>query len=367
MDKETIIKIKNILLIAIIISLLTGLFSFYVIKPIYQTYTTLMIGKPTKSDDGIDYSDVLLFKELVTTFVEIAKSKNVANDVIKNLKLDIDYEELKKKVNINIINETGIIKITVKDKIPAEAVNIAMEYSKVIKEHIYNILKVDNIQIIDIAEYPQKPIVPKPLLYMFISFVISIMLLTFLIIYFDSFLLTKDINDDEIMNLEPTSDSIKVNIYKNKNALIITTEDFSTNILNLIKRLSKLNRKILLIDFDFNNKKISRYFKLNNKKGLINIINENINFKMCLNNSGIKNVKIISLGIGELKNNDVDLNIILEKILLEYDIVFLISFKDKLNYKFIESSSINFPSTKNLEEIYEDIITNLFIEIPNEI
>jgi len=368
MGKEIIIKLKYIILTSVILSLLTGLISFYILKPEYQTYTTIMIGKPEKSEEGIDYSNVLLFKDLVTTYVEIAKSKIVANEVINNLNLDISYESLKDKTKITMIRETGIIKIVVNDKKPYKAVEIANEFPIVIKGHIESIMNIPNIEIIDEAEFPTKPIKPKPLLNMFISFILGIMISSFVLVYMDNFNFTKEKDEnykvpDKKNNEQKEKYLTIISIYKNKNTLIISSSTSCGRFLiEIVNNLSKLNRKILLIDSDLKNKTLSKYFKVEDEKGLINIINEKRNYKKVVRNSEIKNISLISLGCGsDFYFDNYNLRTLINNLSNEYDIIFIDSLPIgyiKLNQ--VYSDLIDLSCNESIRNLHERIIELMF-------
>ena len=89
----------------------SGLINYYILEPEYQTYTTLMIGRPKEYNQDIEYADLLLNKKLISTYKEIAKSRRVANEFMSNLGLGFSYDELDKKIDVTIVNDTNIIKI----------------------------------------------------------------------------------------------------------------------------------------------------------------------------------------------------------------------------------------------------------------
>ncbi|KPU27359.1 hypothetical protein TR13x_04560 [Caloranaerobacter sp. TR13] len=174
-----------IALITILSVVTSGIISYFVLEPEYQTFATLMVGKPKNSEDTIQYSDVLLNQKLVTTYGEIAKSRVVSKEVIKNLKLNLAPEELRKKINVTLVRDTEIIKIEVTDKDPELAAKIANELSNVFMKHVVKIMKIENVQVIDRAEVPINPVKPKPKLNMAIAGVLGIMISIFIIFFIE--------------------------------------------------------------------------------------------------------------------------------------------------------------------------------------
>lgn len=192
---------KRIRLIAIltILSVVTsGIVSFFILDKEYQTFTTLMVGKPRdyrSYNNQLDYNDILLNQKLVSTYGELVKTRAVADEVIRNLNLDISYEDFREKVNVNLVQDTEIIRLEVVDTNPALAAEIANETAQVFMESVKDIMKVENIQVIDEARVPDKPIKPRPMLNMAIAGVLGLMIgvfITFLLEFLDNTIKTPD-------------------------------------------------------------------------------------------------------------------------------------------------------------------------------
>lgn len=178
-----------IVMITVIAVATSGIISYFVLEPVYEVSTTLMVGKAQNSEQMIEYSDVLLSQKLVKTYGEIGKSRAVAKEVIKNLNLDLTPAQFKGKISVNAVGDTEIIMIKVQDVNLRVAVSIANNLTTVFKKNVIKIMKVDNVQIIDEAEIPKGPIKPKPVLNMVIAGFVGIMVglgITFLLEYLDN-------------------------------------------------------------------------------------------------------------------------------------------------------------------------------------
>lgn len=188
-------KIWIIVLLTIISILVSGIVSLYVLEPVYETFTTLIVSKPNELDTIIEYSDVLLSQKLVKTYGEIIKSRNISNQVKENLKLNITSEKFKKNVTVSPVKDTEIVQIKVTNKNPELARDIANELAEVFMKDIKRIMKVDNVQVIDSAEIPLKPIKPKYILNMIIAGFLGMIVglgIVFLIEYLDNTIKTPD-------------------------------------------------------------------------------------------------------------------------------------------------------------------------------
>ncbi|SCL85334.1 YveK family protein [Sporanaerobacter sp. PP17-6a] len=187
-----------ILLLTVMCIGASGIISFYVLKPEYQTFTTLMVGRPKdyqNTNQQLDYNEIMVNQQLVTTYGELVKSRVVADDVIRDLKLDIPFDEFKDKVNVNLVKDTEIIKIEVTDGDPELAAAIANKTAEVFMDKVKDIMNIENVQIIDRAQVTDKPVKPRPLLNMAIAGVLGLMagiFLAFILEYFDNTIKTQE-------------------------------------------------------------------------------------------------------------------------------------------------------------------------------
>ncbi|HYF83397.1 MAG TPA: Wzz/FepE/Etk N-terminal domain-containing protein [Clostridia bacterium] len=200
MDLETIdlreifdIIRKRLLLIGIIVlvSVITaGVLSYFVLDKQYEATTSLILGKPNdySSNPQLQYNDVLLYQKLVKTYGEIAKSRTVSEKVIDAMKLNITAEQLQAKITVTPVGDTELIRVKVVDNSPEMAANIANKLAEVFKSQVVQIMRVENVQVVDTAKIPDSPIKPRPTMNIAIAFMVALMGgvgLTFLMEYLD--------------------------------------------------------------------------------------------------------------------------------------------------------------------------------------
>lgn len=186
-----------IIILTILAVVVSGIVSYFVLEPEYQTFTTLMVGKPKDymSENKIEYNDLMLNQKLVSTYGEIVKSRLVTDEVIENLNLGVSFNTFRDKVSINLVKDTEIIKIQVTDTDPMVAALIANETAKVFMNRVKDIMKIENVQVIDIAQAPKAPISPRPTLNMAIAAVLGLMagvFIAFLIEFLDNSIKTPE-------------------------------------------------------------------------------------------------------------------------------------------------------------------------------
>lgn len=186
---------KFYIIITTLVALLLGIvYSQFIQTPLYQSYTTILLTKESDSS-SITATDITLNRNLVDTYREIIKSRNVASQVINNLHLDYSVDELNNKISVTNINDTEIIKITVTDENRVLAMDIANEISKVFNNEIVKLYNIQNIGIVDKAEIAAVPYNVSVLKQGLIAGVIGLVLgvgIVFIMFYFDTTVKSSD-------------------------------------------------------------------------------------------------------------------------------------------------------------------------------
>jgi capsular polysaccharide biosynthesis protein len=177
-------KRMGIIIILFILSILiSGFVSYYVLDEVYEASTTLMVGKPKDylENNKIEYNELLINQRLVSTYGELVKTRKVADRVVNNIDLPYSSSVLKDKLRVSLIKDTEIISITVSDGDPELAAIIANETAQVFMESVRDIMRVENVQVIDIAQAPSSPVKPRPAMNVAIAGILGIMLGVFII------------------------------------------------------------------------------------------------------------------------------------------------------------------------------------------
>lgn len=181
--------------------ILIGIVTIFFIDPVYQADTSLYVGKDIESQGAIAYNDLVLGDRLVSDYRELAKSRQITGIVIKDLDLEMTSAQLAAKINVTSKRDTRIIEITVQDTNPRTAMKIANSIAETFQLKAIEIMRVDNVQIIDEAIEPLYPIKPNKKLNLAIAVMLSMMIgvaIVFLIEYFDKTIKTPEDIKDQI-------------------------------------------------------------------------------------------------------------------------------------------------------------------------
>lgn len=178
----------------LIAALTSGAVSFFVLKPVYQASTTLIVGKKAAEsgpDAGkiLDNNVLLANQQLAKTYALIAQSRTVEQKVIDELDLELTVEGLDRLISINPVKTTEILEIQVCNTNSELAATIANTMAQEFSKAVIEIKKVDSVSIVDTAVIPDKPIKPNKMLNILIAFVAGLMAslgLVFLLEYLDN-------------------------------------------------------------------------------------------------------------------------------------------------------------------------------------
>ncbi len=170
--------------------------SIFAIKPVYQADTTLYIGRSSDTQDTIAYNDLLVNNQLVNDYRELVKSRMVSSTVIKELKLKGMTEgDLARKLNVNSKRDTRLIVISALDEDPELARAIADKVAEVFKRKVADIMKLENVQVIDKAFTPSAPVKPNVRFNVAVAALLGLVVslgLVFLIEYMDNTIKTPE-------------------------------------------------------------------------------------------------------------------------------------------------------------------------------
>ncbi|WP_096550709.1 YveK family protein [Ureibacillus thermosphaericus] len=199
-------RIVLILSIAIVATLTAAIISFYILTPIYQASTQILVNqKPNEHQNQIQSQDIQANLQLINTYNVIIKSPVILNKVIEILDLNTTPVVLSNQITVSNANNSQVVNISVQDEQAYLAVDIANTVAKVFEEEIKQLMNVDNVNILSPAELPENPspVKPNKMLNMAIALVIGLMIgvgLAFLLEYLDTTIKTeKDV--EELLNL----------------------------------------------------------------------------------------------------------------------------------------------------------------------
>lgn len=179
-----------ITLITVGAALISGIISYYILTPIYQASTQILVNQKD-TENQLDVTKLSSNIEIIKTYSVIIKSPAILEKVIDQLELDQSVSSLSNTMTINSQDNSQVFSLTVENSDPAMAVTIANSVSETFQKEIQNIMNIDNVSILakaNLSENPA-PVKPNSLLNFAIAVVVGLMAgigLAFLLDYLDN-------------------------------------------------------------------------------------------------------------------------------------------------------------------------------------
>lgn len=185
--KKRWILIVSITLVATLIS---GVLSFFVIKPTYETSTKVFIGKEESNQEGYNTNDIQMYQKLLQTYAETIKTNEVVQAAINSTNnTDLTVPAVKGALTVTPVSDTQILQIKYQNKNPEVAKevleSITNEFVILAKELVPN----GNVRVIEAVQLPENPVAPNKKMNVAIAFLLGLMVsvgLVFLIEYLDN-------------------------------------------------------------------------------------------------------------------------------------------------------------------------------------
>lgn len=193
--KELFLTLKKrlslIIIIAAIATATSGIVSYFLLTPIYQSSTQILVNQSKSQEQVYNYNEVQTNLQLINTYNVIIKSPAILDKVIAKEGLDMSSGALNELVTVSSEQNSQVVNIAVQNEDPQTAANIANSIAATFKAEVSKIMNVDNVSILTQAQLDEdpSPIKPKPLLNMAMALVVGLMAgvgLAFLLEYLDN-------------------------------------------------------------------------------------------------------------------------------------------------------------------------------------
>lgn len=195
-----IIKQRLLLIISLSIVglLVSAVYTFFLVTPMYNSTTQLLVNRTSDSANEIQLSDINTNVQMINTYKDIIKGPVILGDVKDNLATNYTVSELADMVSIGSNENSQVFSMTVMSADPAEAAEIANNIAATFQNNIGDIMKVENVSIISEAVVNPNPISPNTMMNLVLGLLVGGMLglgLAFLLHFMD-----KTIRDNQFIS-----------------------------------------------------------------------------------------------------------------------------------------------------------------------
>ena len=204
---------KIIVLTTVLATVVSGIFSFFIISPTYEASTKIFIGKEGAESEGYNSSDVSMYQNLIKTYSELIKTKDLVNKAINNSEYDLSVNSVLNGITVNTLTGTQILQISYQSKSPSIAKNMLESITNEFITKAEELVPNGNVKILESVELPKNPVAPNKTMNIAIAFILGMMVgfgIVFLLEYLDNTYknkeqLEKDL-DIPVLGVIPMSD-----------------------------------------------------------------------------------------------------------------------------------------------------------------
>jgi len=164
---------KRLWLIVVFVVICTagaGLYSKYMITPMYEASSTLIVNKMNLDQEGargLDLNEITSNIMLINSYKVIITSASIMDKVVQqHPDMQVTSTELIDKLQVITAQNSQVITLKMRDPSYNRAMKIVNAVSQVFKEEIPRIMKVDNITLLDNAKPQNNPVPVSPKLKM---------------------------------------------------------------------------------------------------------------------------------------------------------------------------------------------------------
>jgi capsular polysaccharide biosynthesis protein len=195
-------KIGLIIVLTLLVTMFAGIFTFFFVEPEYRSTVAVFISDERKDAAASEtINDINMYQKLVDTYAEIAKSRTVAEDVIKNLGEEMTVGELQSMISTSPKGNTQFLNLSVTSTDRELAYKMANQMARSLKVVSRELRGADIVQILDPANVPMGPSSPNVQLNLVIGFVLGMMISVFLVFVLE--FMDKTVKDPSLLSQCP--------------------------------------------------------------------------------------------------------------------------------------------------------------------
>jgi len=176
--------------------------SAYVLEKKYEANAMMIVSVSVSASSdpsvaSMTVADYTLNTKLVNSYSILCKSERVLNQVKEKLNIDMSIKDISEMIKVTSKSDTDIINITVSDTSPQLAQSIANTLVDVFKDEVSEIMKMDNVQVIDYATVPTEAVSPNVKNNILIGLAVGLLIALAIVVL--KFLLDDSIKDDDLI------------------------------------------------------------------------------------------------------------------------------------------------------------------------
>lgn len=180
--------------VALLVGILAYVWAKFFITPQYEAKSMVYISNNSEKP-SVSLSDLQIGSQLAVDYQIVAKTEEVADEVIQKLNLEMSYESLLRKIKISNPEDSHILTIAVRDVDPEMATIICNTYVEVLCNRTASIMSTDKPAMVHKSSVPDKIAYPSGKKFAVVGCVLAAFLVILVITV--RFILDDTVKDEE--------------------------------------------------------------------------------------------------------------------------------------------------------------------------
>ena len=169
-------KSKMIIVLSLLGLLISGLYTFFLVTPMYESSSRLVVNQTQNTNQTITNTDIQTNLSLINTYQSIIKEPIVLEDVIKETGIDLSIDELSNKISVQTEANSLVFGVSAQDESPYVAAELANATAESFQSKIGDILDVESVTILSQAVPSLNAISPNTTVNLALGLILGLML-----------------------------------------------------------------------------------------------------------------------------------------------------------------------------------------------
>ena len=171
-------KIYIVVILAVVCGVIGWGYTRFMVTPLYEANVTMIVNSRQDVNVTLTNDQIVSSQKLVATYSVIIKSNTVLDQVIENLGLETTYSRLADRISVSAVNDTQVMRISVRHPDRETAYRIIDEIASLAPEILVDTVEAGSCKVISrvtVSEGPVSPsIIRNTLLAVFVGLVVAI-------------------------------------------------------------------------------------------------------------------------------------------------------------------------------------------------
>ena len=172
---------------ALVFSIAAFVYTEIFVDPLYKTEGTLYVNALRTQTIDVSSANITASKDLATTYQEILKRRTFLEQISEETGGKYSVANLNKMISMKIVNETEILEITVKGKVPEDVYEICHSILANASDELIRVVNAGSVKILDDAQIPKAPFSPNVKNNSLIAFLLGMVLGALIILVLELF------------------------------------------------------------------------------------------------------------------------------------------------------------------------------------